>query len=79
MDWAKHRRRKAAAKMHLRLGRHSFLPSFAIVGAAREHDNKRAPEGCASLQPEEIVESAHLFDLGLRRTEFGRSPAPRTI
>jgi hypothetical protein len=31
MDWAKHRRRKAAAKMHLRLDLHSFLPSFAIV------------------------------------------------
>jgi len=29
MDWAKHRRRKAAAKMHLRLDLHSFLPSFA--------------------------------------------------
>jgi hypothetical protein len=25
MDWAKHRRRKAAAKMHLRLDLHSFL------------------------------------------------------
>jgi len=32
MDWAKHRRRKAAAKMHLRLDLHSFLPSFVIVG-----------------------------------------------
>jgi len=26
LDWAKHRRRKAAAKMHLRLDLHSFLP-----------------------------------------------------
>ena len=34
MDWAKHRRRKAAAKIHLRLDLHSFLPSFAIVDAA---------------------------------------------
>lgn len=29
MDWAKHRRRKAAAKRRLRLDRQSFLPSFA--------------------------------------------------
>ena len=31
MDWAKHRRRKAAAKCHLRLNLQSFLPRFAIV------------------------------------------------
>ena len=35
MDWAKHRRRKAAAKMHLRLDLHSFLPSF--VGGKPYH------------------------------------------
>jgi hypothetical protein len=29
MDWAKHRRRKAAAKTHLRMKLDSFLPSFA--------------------------------------------------
>ena len=34
MAWAKHRRRKAAAKMNLRLDLHSFLPSFAIVDTA---------------------------------------------
>ena len=28
LDWAKHRRRKAAAKMHLRLDLRSFLPNF---------------------------------------------------
>ncbi len=42
MDWAKHRRRKAAAKCHLRLDLQSFLPKFALVDTAREHDNKRA-------------------------------------
>jgi len=36
MDWAKHRRRKAAAKCHLRLDLHSFLPRFAIVDTARQ-------------------------------------------
>jgi Transposase DDE domain/Domain of unknown function (DUF4372) len=55
MDWAKHRRRKAAAKMHLRLDLHSFLPSFAIVDTAGEHDNKRAREVCAGILPGEIV------------------------
>ena len=31
LDWAKHRRRKAAAKMHLRLDLRSFLPNFILV------------------------------------------------
>jgi hypothetical protein len=42
MGWAKHRRRKAAAKCHLRLNRQSFLPGLAITDAARQHDNTRA-------------------------------------
>jgi hypothetical protein len=73
MDWAKHRRRKAAAKMHLRLDLHSFLPSFAIVDTAGEHDNKRAREVCATIQPGEIVvfdkayvDYEHLSDLDAR-------------
>lgn len=45
MDRAKHRTRKAAAKMHLRLDLRSFLPSFAIVDTAGQHDNKRARSG----------------------------------
>ena len=70
MDWAKHRRRKAAAKMHLRLDLHSFLPSFAIVDTAAQHDNKRAREVCATILSGEIVifdkayvDFEHLFDL----------------
>ena len=73
MDWAKHRRRKAAAKMHLRLDLHSFLPSFAIVDTAGQHDNKRAREVCATILPGEIVvfdkayvDFEHLFDLDHR-------------
>ena len=42
--WAKHRRRKAAAKMHLRLDFHSFLPSFAVADTAAHHNNRRARE-----------------------------------
>jgi len=55
LDWAKHRRRKAAAKMHLRLDLQSFLPSFAIVDTAKHHDNLRAREVCATLQSGEVV------------------------
>ena len=58
LTWAKHRRRKAAAKCHLRLDLRSFLPRFAIVDTAGEHDNLRAPELCAGLRAGEIV----LFD-----------------
>ena len=58
MDWAQHRRRKAAAKCHLRLDLHSFLPRFAIIDTARDNDAKRAQEICAGIRPGEIV----LFD-----------------
>lgn len=73
MDWARHRRRKAAAKMHLRLDLHSFLPSFALVDTAGEHDNKRAREVCAGIAAGEIVvfdkayvDFDHLADLDAR-------------
>jgi len=38
MDWAKHRRQKAAAKLHMRLDLQSFLPKFAIVDTAKHND-----------------------------------------
>jgi hypothetical protein len=60
MDWAQHRRRKAAAKTHMRLNLQSLLPSFVIVDTAGEHDNKRARELCAGVKSGEIV----LFDKG---------------
>jgi hypothetical protein len=73
LDWAKHRRRKAAAKCHLRLNLQSFLPSFAIIDTAKHNDNKRAREVCAGLQEGEIVvfdkayvDFDHLFDLMMR-------------
>ena len=47
LDWAKHRRRKAAAKCHLRLDLQTFLPRFAIVDTAGEHDN---PPGARTLR-----------------------------
>lgn len=73
MDWAKHRRRKAAAKVHLRLDLQSFLPRFAIVDTARESDAKRAREVCADIREGEIVifdkayvDFDHLADLHTR-------------
>jgi len=70
MDWARHRRRKAAAKCHLRLDLQSFLPRFAIVDTARHNDAKRARELCAAIKAGEIVifdkayiDFAHLADL----------------
>lgn len=70
MDWAKHRRRKAAAKCHLRLDLRSMLPRFAIVDTAKENDARRAREVCAGIREGEIVlfdkaylDFAHLFDL----------------
>jgi hypothetical protein len=50
MDWAKHRRRKAAAKCHLRLNLQSFLPSCAVIDTAKHHDSKQAWALCAALQ-----------------------------
>jgi hypothetical protein len=73
MDWAKHRRRKAAAKCHLRLDLQSFLPRFAIIDTAREGDAKRAREICAGVKAGEIVifdkaylDFGHLGDLEQR-------------
>jgi RNAse (barnase) inhibitor barstar len=55
MDWAKHRRRKAAAKLHLTLNLNSFLPSFAVVDTAKDSDASRAAACCAHLRDGEIV------------------------
>lgn len=70
IDWASHRRRKAAAKMHLGLNLQSFLPRFAIVDTARQSDSKRARELCARMGGGEIVlfdkayvDFKHLFEL----------------
>jgi hypothetical protein len=73
MDWAKHRRRKAAAKCHMRLDLQTFLPRFAIVDTARHSDSRRAREVCAGILPGEIVifdkayvDFPHLLDLAKR-------------
>src|SRR5579859_2643965 len=73
LDWAKHRRRKAAAKCHLRLDLQTFLPRCAIVDTAAEHETQRARELCANIHAGEIVifdkayvDFNHLADLAAR-------------
>ena len=58
MGWAKHRRQKAAAKMHTALNMRSFLPNFVIVKSARDSDPKSAWELCVDMNAGEVV----LFD-----------------
>jgi hypothetical protein len=65
MDWAKHRRRKAAAKLHVSLNLESFLPSFAVVDAAHHHEKTHAAALCANMKDGEIA----VFDKGL--IDFG--------
>ncbi|WP_136078286.1 IS4 family transposase [Pontiella desulfatans] len=73
MDWAKHRRRKAAAKCHLRLDLQSFLPRCAIIDTAKHHDSTMTQSLCAELKPGEIAvfdkaynKFKHLFELTVR-------------
>lgn len=73
MDWAKHRRRKAAAKCHMQLNLHTFLPQFAIVKEASTHDSTEAYQLCSNLKDGEIevfdkayVDFGHLANLDER-------------
>jgi hypothetical protein len=70
MNWAKHRRQKAAAKCHMLLDAHTFLPRFAVVKSANSHDSVEARVLCNQLRDGEIVifdkayvDFAHLFAL----------------
>lgn len=73
LDWAKHRRRKAGAKIHLNLNINSFLPSFVLVCSAKANDAIKAYELCAHIKSGEIalfdkmyVDFVHLFSLDKR-------------
>jgi hypothetical protein len=64
IDWAKHRRRKAAAKCHVRLDWASLLPRFVVVASAGAGDDaSRTAELCAGVKPGEIVvfDKAYVF------------------
>ena len=73
IDWAKHRRRKAAAKCHMQLNLQTFLPNFAIVKKASTHDSTEAYSLCSNLKDGEIVvfdkayvDFEHLYQLHSR-------------
>lgn len=66
IDWAKHRRRKAAAKCHLRISLRSLLPNFAVIDTAKENECRRVRELCAALEAGEVV----LFDRGYCALSF---------
>jgi hypothetical protein len=55
IDWARHRRRKAAAKCHMRLNIGTFLPTFAVVEDAAHHDSVRADVLCAGLVAGDVL------------------------
>ncbi|MCX6345229.1 MAG: IS4 family transposase [Armatimonadetes bacterium] len=55
LDWARHRRRKAAAKIHLRLDLQTFLPRFVLVKSAGTNDLIESYELCADVKAGEIV------------------------
>ena len=73
MDWAKHRRQKAAAKCHMRLDLQTFLPNFALVKSANSHDSAEAQALCVEVKSGEIVvfdkayiDLTHLYSLEMR-------------
>ena len=74
IDWAKHRRRKAAAKAHVLLNITSFLPSVVVVESANHHDSTRAAALTAGFKAGDIlladrgyVDFGFLFGLEVRR------------
>lgn len=55
IDWARHRRRKAAAKCHMRLNIGTFLPTYAVVEDAAHHDSVRAESLCAGMVTGDVL------------------------
>jgi hypothetical protein len=55
IDWARHRRRKAAAKCHMRLNIGTFLPTYAVVEDAAHHDSVRAATLCAGMVTGDVL------------------------
>jgi len=73
IDWARHRRRKAAAKCHMQLDLQTFLPQFAIIKEASTNDCTEAYRLCLNLKSGEIsvfdkayTDFTHLADLDRR-------------
>ncbi len=59
IDWARHRRKKAAAKLHLRLNVGSRLPAFAVVEDAAHHNSARAEAGHRNPERTRLTWASH--------------------
>jgi len=55
IDWARHRSKKAAAKVHMRMDVGSTLPAFAVVESAAHHDSKRAAALCEGMKDGDVL------------------------
>ena len=75
IDWAKHRRKKAAAKTHMCLNIGNGLPSFAVVDKAASHDSTRAEDICVKLKEGDIL----LADRAYVKFDFLHSLSDRGI
>lgn len=77
LDWARHNRRKAAARLHLRLDVRSLLPGCVVIDSARVAELARVRQLCAGVKPGEIVLCdrgyqwfAHFYELTARGVYF---------
>lgn len=73
INWATHRRRKAAVKAHVNLNVRTFLPSVVVIGKGAQNDATKAKVLCAGMKAGEIVigdkayvKFNHLYDLAQR-------------
>ncbi len=55
MDWAKHRKHKAAAKVHVALDLISFIPIRIISDSANHHDGSYMSEFCVNMKSGDIA------------------------
>ena len=55
MDWAQHRKHKAAAKVHVALDLISFIPIRVICDSANHHDGSYMSELCGNMKSGEIA------------------------
>ena len=66
IDWARHRRKKAAAKTHMTLNVGNMLPSFACVDDAAHHDSRYMDVLCAALKDGDVLLADRAYvDLGI--------------
>lgn len=55
MDWAKHRKHKAAAKVHVALDLISFIPIRVVTDSANHHDGSYMSELCGNMKSGDIA------------------------